>query len=274
MAGRTIIITGASDGIGAAAAGQLAAKGEHVVVVGRSKAKTMAVATAIAVPYHLVDFTDLAQVRALGAELLAAYPRIDVLANNAGGVMGDREVTKDGFEKTFQVNHLAPFLLTHILMPALLAGRAAVIQTSSVGARMYGTIDIDDLDNQKRYTPAKAYSNTKLENIVFTKELDRRFRDQGISAVAFHPGNVATNFASDTTSPMRFVYKTFLKKLLLITPEKGGQALTWLAEGTPGQTWRAGEYYEKNKVARTNPQAADAALGRELWDRSTQMLCL
>src|SRR3712207_4864809 len=108
---QTIVITGASGGIGAAAARQLAAKGEHVVVVGHSQAKTAAVAAELDAPYHLADFTDLDQVRRLAGELQATYPHIDVLANNAGGILGEREVSKDGFEKTFKVNHLAPFLL-------------------------------------------------------------------------------------------------------------------------------------------------------------------
>jgi NAD(P)-dependent dehydrogenase (short-subunit alcohol dehydrogenase family) len=182
MERQTIIITGASDGIGAAAARQLSAKGERVVVVGRSQAKTAAVADELGAPYHLADYTDLDQVRNLASELRATYPRIDVLANNAGGIMGDREVTKDGFEKTFQVNHLAAFLLTHLLMPALIPGKAKVLQTSSIAAQRYGHVDLDDLQNEKNYAPQKAYGTGKCENILFTRELHRRFHDQGISA--------------------------------------------------------------------------------------------
>ena len=145
---QTIVITGASDGIGAAAAGQLRALGHQVVVVGRSPEKTAAVAQALNAPSHLADFADLGQVRALAAELLASYPRIDVLANNAGGLFG-QETTKDGFDKTFQVNHLAPFLLTHLLMDRLIESDARVIQTSSAAHRLFGHIDLDDLDNAK-----------------------------------------------------------------------------------------------------------------------------
>lgn len=134
-----------SDGIGAAAARTLTAKGEKVVIVGRSAAKTAAVAQALNAPYHVADFADLAQVRDLAGKLQAAYPRIDVLANNAGGIMGTRELTVDGFEKTFQVNHLAQFLLTSLLMPTLIASNAKVLQTASVAAQRYGRIDIDDL---------------------------------------------------------------------------------------------------------------------------------
>jgi NAD(P)-dependent dehydrogenase (short-subunit alcohol dehydrogenase family) len=272
MAQQTIIITGASDGIGAAAARQLSANGERVVLVGRSQAKTAAAADELGAPYHLADYADLDQVRNLASELRTTYPRIDVLANNAGGIMGAREVTRDGFEKTFQVNHLAPFLLTHLLMPALIPGQAKVLQTSSIAAQRYGHVDIDDLQNDKRYAPQKAYGDAKLENILFTRELHRRFHDQGISAVAFHPGIVATSFASDTTHVMRYVYHSPLKRLFTIPADRGAEALVWLAEGTPGSTWLPGGYYDKKRPAITNAQAGDARLAQQLWDRSAAML--
>jgi NAD(P)-dependent dehydrogenase (short-subunit alcohol dehydrogenase family) len=271
---QTIIITGASDGIGAAAARQLAASGERVVLVGRSQAKTAAVAAELDAPHYVADYADLGQVRSLAAELQAIYPRIDVLANNAGGIMGDRQVTKDGFEKTFQVNHLAPFLLTSLLLPALTASSAKVLQTSSVAAKNYGKINIDDLQNERDYSPNKAYGDAKLANILFTRELHRRYHDQGISAAAFHPGNVATNFASDTTSWFRFMYHTPLKRLILTTPGKGARTLVWLAEGTPGTTWQSGGYYDKNTPASSTGQADDPGLARQLWDRSAALLGL
>ena len=271
---QTIVITGASDGIGAAAARQLKAKGERVILVGRSETRTEAIARELDAPYYLADYADLTQVRQLSAQLLADYPRIDVLANNAGGIMGAREVTRDGFEKTFQVNHLAPFLLTHLLMPTLIASSAKVVQTSSIAARNFGHLDLEDLENRRNYSPNKAYGDAKLANILFTKELHRRYHRQGIAAVAFHPGVVATSFASDTTSWFRFVYHTPLKRLFLITPEKGAERLTWLAEGSPGSTWQAGEYYEDNKVASTNEQANDISLAQQLWERSAAMVDL
>jgi NAD(P)-dependent dehydrogenase (short-subunit alcohol dehydrogenase family) len=274
MQQQTIVITGASDGIGAAAARQLAAKGKRVVLVGRSRAKTAAVAADLNAPYYVADFTDLAQVRQLAAELQAACPRIDVLANNAGGIMGARQVTKDGFEKTFQVNHLAPFLLTSLLLPVLTASSAKVLQTSSVAAKNYGKIDVDDLQNERDYSPNKAYGDAKLANILFTRELHRRCHDQGISAAAFHPGNVATNFASDTTSWFRFMYHTSVRRLILTTPDKGAETLTWLAETTPGTDWQSGGYYEKNKPATSTDQADDPDLARQLWDRSAALLGL
>ena len=275
MGQQTIVITGASDGIGAAAARQLTALGEHVVLVGRSPAKTAAVAAELGAPSHVADFTDLTQVRELAATLAATYPRIDVLANNAGGIMGHRTLTTDGFEKTFQVNHLAPFLLTHLLLPTLTASSAKVLQTASRAAKNYGHIDMDDLQNERRYSPDKAYGDSKLANILFTRELHRRFHAQGIAAAAFHPGVVGTNFASDTTSLMRWVFHTpVVRRLFTISPERGAAPLTWLAEGTPGGTWQSGEYYVKNAVAASSRQADDVELARQLWDRSAALLHL
>jgi len=272
MPNRTIIITGASDGIGAAAARRLKANGENVVVVGRSAQKTKAVAGEIGADYFVADFARFADVRKLAADLKAKYPHIDVLMNNAGGIFGDRNRTVDGFEKTLQVNLLSPYLLTNLLMDTLIGSKASVIQTASVAARMFGHIDLDDLNNDKKYSPNKAYGDSKLANILFTVELHRRFHDQGLSAAAFHPGNVATSFASDTTSLMRFVYITPLKHLVLIGPDKGAVTMVWLAEGTPGTDWQSGQYYQKKKVAKTNKQAYDAELAKGLWEKSAGMV--
>ncbi|MGI3780323.1 MAG: SDR family NAD(P)-dependent oxidoreductase [Janthinobacterium lividum] len=275
MPSQTIVITGASDGIGTAAARKLNADGHLVVLVGRSPEKTAAVAKELSAPFHVADFSDLDQVRRLADELAAAYPRIDVLANNAGGIMGHRQLTGDGHELTFQVNHLAPFLLTNLLLPTLITSRAKVVQTSSIAARLFGHLDLDDLDLERGYSPDRAYGNGKLENILFTRELDRRHGADGIAAAAFHPGVVGTNFASDTTHPMRFLYHTpVINRLFTISPQRGARGLVWLAENTPGATWPTGEYFEHNKVARSNPQARDAALAVGLWDRSADLVGL
>ena len=138
----------------------------------------------------------------LAAQLKEKYPRIDVLANNAGGIMGARELTVDGHEKTFQVNHLAPFLLTTELMDVLTASNATVINTSSA-ANGFGRLDLDDLDSARNYSTNRAYGTGKLANILFTTELHHRYGAEGITTAAFHPGVVATNFAAESTSPMR-----------------------------------------------------------------------
>jgi len=270
---KTIVITGASDGIGAAAARQLHADGHNVVIVGRSAAKTEAVARELGADHFLADFSRLDDVRQLAANLDAAYSRIDVLANNAGGIFGDRMKTVDGFELTFQVNHLAPFLLTQLLVEKLAASKATVIQTSSVGARMFGQLVIDDLDHDQDFTPQLAYGTAKLENILFTSELHARYQDRGISTAAFHPGMVATSFASDSDSFMKRIYSSRIGRAFMTSPAKAADQLVWLAATTPGLDWKSGVYYEKRKPARRlHKQAKDPGLAQQLWNRSEQLL--
>lgn len=269
---RTVVVTGASDGIGAAAARALHRRGDHVVVVGRSPDKTRAVAGELGAPYHLADFAVLDDVRTLAAALRARYERIDVLANNAGGLMGPRSLTVDGFERTLQVNHLAPFLLTHLLLDPLRAAGARVIATASAAARLFGHLDLEDLGNERDYSAHKAYGDSKLANVLFSRELHRRFHADGLTSAAFHPGVVATNFAAETHSSMRWVYRTPLARLLA-SPAKGADTLLWLATAQAG-AWRSGEYFERRRVARTHPQADDAALAAGLWDRSAELLGL
>ncbi|MEU3244264.1 MULTISPECIES: SDR family NAD(P)-dependent oxidoreductase [unclassified Streptomyces] len=270
---KTIIITGASDGIGAAGARLLHQEGHQVVIVGRSQQKTSNVAAELNADHFLADFTSLADVRKVAAELNATYPRIDVLVNNAGGIFGDRDKTRDGFEKTLQVNHLAPFLLTNLLMDKLISSKASVIQTSSVGARLFGKLDIDDLETDNGFTAHRAYGTAKLENILFTKEIHARYASRGVSAAAFHPGAVASNFAAGSKSFMRRIYGNPLSRLFMISPEKGASQLVWLAATTPGTDWQSGTYYENGKPARrNNPQARDASLARQLWNRSAELV--
>ena len=271
MSGKVVVVTGASDGIGAAAARQLHAAGHRVVVVGRSPAKTRAVAEGLGVASYLADFSRLDEVRRLAEELRRDLPRIDVLANNAGGIFSERQLTVDGHELTMQVNHLAPFLLTNLLLDRLLESRASVIATSSLAHRIFASFDIEDLDGAEKHSPRSAYGNAKLENILFTKELDRRFGAEGLSAAAFHPGGVATNFANDSGSLMRLVYGTPLGRLFLISADKGADSLVWLASTSPGEDWRSGEYYEKRKPAKTSSLAQDPELASQLWERSAAM---
>jgi NAD(P)-dependent dehydrogenase (short-subunit alcohol dehydrogenase family) len=268
MKNKTIVITGASDGIGAEAARQLHSMGATVVVVGRSPDKTKKIADEIKSPYFIADFSKFEDVRKLASDLRNNFPKIDVLVNNAGGIFGDRELTVDGHEKTLQVNHLSHFLLTNLLMDILVDSGASVINTSSVANERFADFDVHDLELVKGYSPNRAYGNSKLANILFTKELHNRYHQKGISSVAFHPGNVSTSFASDTTSWFRFVYKTALAKLILISPAQGADTLVWLATGNAEVDWISGEYYEKRKIVKANEQAYDSALARELWDMS------
>lgn len=273
VSNRTIVITGASDGIGAAAARALHNLGNRVVVVGRSPEKTAAVARELDCDYLVADFARLDDVRSLAGTLLERYPRIDVLVNNAGGIMGSREETVDGHEKTLQVNHLAPFLLTNLLLERLIDSRASVINTSSVANSVFAHFDIDDLEARRKYTPNLAYGNAKLANILFTRELDTRYRADGISTAAFHPGAVATSFAKGSTSIMRVMYRTILNRFL-ISPDQGARTLLWLATTEPGHDWQQGKYYYKCKISTANKDAYDAALATRLWNESARMVGL
>lgn len=275
MPPKTIVLTGASDGIGSAAARQLAASSHRLILVGRSAEKTRAVAEETDATWFTADFARLDDVRTLAEKIADAVgdDGIDVLANNAGGIFGDQTPTVDGFEKTMQVNHLAPFLLTSLLLPQLLASGGAVVNTSSIAHRLFGHLDVDDLDNTRRFSPNKAYGDAKLANVLFAKSLHTKFHADGLSAVAFHPGTVQTNFASDSSSIMRLLYRTPLKHLMLIGADKGGATLRWFIEGTPDETWFSGAYYDERQLtARVNPQVNDAAVAEALWQRSAALV--
>jgi len=267
---RIIVITGASDGIGEAAARNLAAKGAKVVIVGRSRQKTEKVAGELKAPFYLADYSLLDDVRKLAAALKKDFPRIDVLANNAGGIMGSRALTADGNELTFQVNHLAPFLLTNLLLETLTASSAKVIATSSLAHTMAGKLGLDDIKMEHGYSAMGAYSRAKLMNILFTRELDKRFAAKGISAAAFHPGVVRTSFSSEFGGIWSALYGSFLK-YLLIGPESGADTLVWLAETQPGKDWRPGGYFSKRKEAKSSAQSCNKALAEGLWELSAKL---
>ncbi|MGV3524929.1 MAG: SDR family NAD(P)-dependent oxidoreductase [Candidatus Sericytochromatia bacterium] len=266
LSGQTIVITGASDGIGAYAAQALSRRGAHIAVVGRSPEKTRRVAENCGGRAFVCDFAQLTQVKALAQQLLDAYPQIDVLANNAGLIGHTREISADGHELTFQINHLAPFLLTLLLKERLESSRSRILNTSSIGNNM-GYLDLDDLDSAKNYNAMRVYGTTKLENILFTRELARRW--PSIQTAAFHPGAVATQFGHGGSPMVRLLYHTPLKHLL-ITPEKGCDTLFWLIDGSPGRDWISGGYYAKRKPGRMHRQAHDLDLARGLWERSLE----
>ncbi|MGP6174913.1 SDR family NAD(P)-dependent oxidoreductase [Corynebacterium sp. A21] len=271
---RTILITGASDGIGAAAATQLAHQGDKLVLVGRSPERTRAIAVRLGAEYHLVDYTELDQVRELAATLNQRYERIDVLANNAGGLFSGPVRTVDGFERTFQVNHLAPFLLTQLLFDTLIASNACVINTASVAARFFGHLDLNDLNTWRNFRSNLAYGNAKLANIIFAQQLHERFHDRGLSAVSFHPGLIATSFGAESEGVMQRIYHGIGSRFLA-SPEKGGETLAHFINGSPGVDWQSGKFYGANrKPARTNTQAGNPRLAERTWELSSQMLAI
>lgn len=271
LSDKTIIITGGSLGIGAAAARALRARGANLAITGRS-AETSRLAAEIGAKAFLTDYKKLDDVRKLAAELLEAYPQIDVLVNNVGAIMGDRHLTGDGHEATLQVNHLGGFLLTALLQERLNASRARVINTSSIGNNL-GKIAIDDLENARTYDALKAYGSAKLMNILHASELQRRYGAH-INAASFHPGPVATGFAREGKPLVKLLYETPLRHLFLVSPEKGADTLIWLATSQPGKDWQPGGYFAKRKPGRKNPQANDSELARRLWEESEKLVGL
>jgi len=274
MKPKTIVITGASDGVGAAAARQLADVGHNLVLVGRTPEKLAAVASETGGHPIVADFADLAQVRRVAEEVLDLCPTVDVLANNAGLVWGSpRIVTVDGHELTNQVNYLAPFLLDHLLADRLVASHATVIATSSA-AHWAGNINLGDLDHAHRYIGAAAYADSKLALLLHTRQLQRRLGRQGVSAVAFHPGFVSSNFSHDTGGVMAAIYTSPTRVLIPTTPAQGADTLVYLAEATPGVDFRPGGYVVRRRPALTRTCVGDVRLAQALWDVTEDMLGL
>ena len=270
LTGRTVVVTGASAGIGAAAVRRLHRLGATVVPVGRSPEKTARIADEIGVAPELVDFADLSTVHALADRLLARCPRLDVLVNNAGLSAPTRQVTGDGHERTFQVNHLGPFLLTGLLRDRLEQSAARVVTTSS-GASRFGSLDLGDLESARSYRSMQAYGTSKLANIVFTRELARQALGSGLTATAFHPGWVHTELGRE--SPLAGTVVEKIAYLAAKTPEEGADTLVWLAAAAPDQ-WRSGGYYVKRREAAVKAQGSDELLARQFWARSAELVGL
>jgi NAD(P)-dependent dehydrogenase (short-subunit alcohol dehydrogenase family) len=273
MRGKTIVITGASDGIGAAAGRRLRLSGDNVVVIGRSQTKTAAVAAELDADHFVVDFADLAQVRALTQKLSSQYPRIDVLLNNAGGMSTKIYMTPDGYEQTYQVNYLSPFLLTTQLMDVLLKSRATVVNTTSSSHKLVFRATVDDIENTARRRPSAAYGLTKLAIVLFTRELHRRYHANGLAVASVHPGYVSSNFGHASGSRLLvWVQQHTPSELYTSTTDEGAEQLVWLASSTPGVDWTPGEYYSRHKVAKASRLANNPRLAAELWDRTLARL--
>lgn len=271
--GKTVVITGASSGIGAEAARQFAEMGATVAVIGRSPEKTAAIAQRVGGRAHFADYGRLDDVRRLAADLLVAYDRIDILANNAGAIFTNRAISADGHEMTFQVNHLAPFLLTNLLLPRLTTtpGGVRVIATSSKAYRR-ARLDLDDLDGTHRRPSEahQAYPASKLATILFTSELARRTQGTGITASAFHPGAVATDIGRNSKL-LRLLFGSPLSRAVLPGPRRGSEPLLRLAAVTDPDAVN-GVYFNRFKAeVPVNRQARDRDLAQRLWDRSAQL---
>lgn len=269
MARKTIVISGGSDGIGKAAATRLASSDHHVVILGRDREKTEAAALEIGAKWHIADFERLDDVYAVAHQLLALYPRIDVLANNAGMISTfDRRVTVDGHEVTFQVNYLASFLLTQLLLPRLIDSRATVIFTSSMMHHAC-RLDLDDLEHVHQYDPITAYSESKLAMILCAKELARRHAKDGVVAAAFHPGRIASHFAHQPGAALKWLFEPPASWFWLSSVETGADSLVFLAEQTSAMN---GAYVYRRKQKTPSAQARDPELARILWEKSTALV--
>ena len=273
MAGRTVLVTGASDGIGAETARVLAARGATVHVTGRSADKLRPIAEAVGTEPLVADFSRLDDVRRLADQVGERVETLDVLMNNAGGTFAPSKKTHDGHEPNFQVNHLAPFLLTNLLRPRLAAaGSSLVVNTSSIGNLM-GKIVLDDLDYEhRRAIEFPAYGTGKLMNIVFTRGIAQRWSDDGIVSVAVHPGPVGSSFGRDSWF-VGLLYRSPLKRFATISVPDGAAPLIALAERGADPEIN-GRYFSRfNPDGRENKQARDQAIIDGLWERSAALVC-
>ncbi|MET8976343.1 SDR family NAD(P)-dependent oxidoreductase [Streptomyces sp. NPDC004539] len=273
LRGKVVVITGASAGIGAEAARRFAELGATVAVVGRSREKTAAVATRIGARAHTADFASLDSVREVAGELLAAHDRIDMLVNNAGAIFAEHRISADGHELSLQVNHLAPFLLTNLLLDRLAASPdPRVINTGSSQYRG-GHLDLDDLDGTpERYAKLKAYGTSKLANLLFMRELAGRAATTGVTTSAFHPGAVATEVTRDSRFQL-LVMDSWVGRRLLLSPAQGAQPLFHLASAD-ARSVNGAYYHRLTREEPRNPQAHDPELARRLWDRSAELVGL
>ncbi len=271
MTGRTVLVTGASDGIGAETARVLAARGATVHVTGRSLEKLRPVAEEVGTEPLVADFSRLDDVRRLADRVGERVGSLDVLVNNAGGTFAPSRTTYDGHEPNFQVNHLAPFLLTNLLHPRLAAaGSSLVLNTSSI-ANLAGKIVLDDLDYQhRRATELRGYGTGKLMNIVFTRGITQRWAEDGVVAVAVHPGPVGSSFGRDSRL-VGLLYRTPLRRLATISVADGAAPLVALVERGPDPSID-GCYFSRFKAnGREHAQAHDQRIIDGLWERSASL---
>jgi NAD(P)-dependent dehydrogenase (short-subunit alcohol dehydrogenase family) len=275
--GKRILITGATNGIGLAAAEELARRGAVLSIVARDDAKAADAVRRISaagdevVDVLKADLSSQESVRALATEALDRYARIDVLVNNAGAVFEHRQVSPDGIELTWALNHLAPFLLTELLVDRLKANAPTRVITTTSDAHKGAQIPWDDLNCDRSYGARglRRYGQSKLANILFTAELARRLEGSGVTANCFHPGTVATGFNRNNGVLMRSVMtviKPFLRK-----PEKGAETLVWLADSEEAGAENGG-YFVDCKREQPDAPARDTDAARRLWEVSEQQL--
>ena len=266
-----VLLTGATRGIGRAAAVELARRGASLGLVGRDAervrevaAEARAAGSGASVEEYVAELSSMDEVRRLASEVLERHERVDVLANNAGAMFSSRHVTVDGYEQTFALNHLAPFLLTHLLRERLAGGR---VVTTASDAHQQGRLDLDDLQSEKSFSAMRTYGTSKLCNILFTRELARRAPE--LHATCFHPGVVRTGFGKNDGGIWKVL--TTLGGPFFRSPERGARSLVWLALSDEAAEL-TGVYVEDERLAEPSAQAQDDALAAGLWERSAELV--
>lgn len=280
VAGKQVLITGATNGIGLAGAEELSRRGAKLAIVARDEAKARASAEAIegagaehGVPVEVLvaDLASQAQVRSLAAEALERLPRIDVLINNAGAMFQHRRLTDDGIEVTWALNHLAPFLLTTLLLQRLEQSAPARVITTASDAHRGAHVPFEDMQAEHGYRRGGfgRYGETKLANILFTAELARRLEGTGVEAYCFHPGSVATGFNHNNSALMATLM--LLARPFSRSPEHGARTLVWLAD-SPGPEGESGDYFSDEKLATPTAEGRDMDAARRLWELSEEQV--
>ena len=278
MAGRTVLVTGGSGGIGKATALGLAGMGARVAIVGRDAERTESVARearaagAQQVDVFVADLSSQLEVRRLADEVLHHLPRIDVLLNNVGGYWQSRHVTVDGLERTFALNHLALFLLTNLLLDRLQESAPARVVTIASHAHVMGRLDFDDLQGERSYSGARAYNQSKLANVLFTYELARRLEGTSVTANALHPGVVSTAFGAEDPGVVQRLVVPFVRPFMK-TAREGAATSIYLASA-PGLDRVTGAYFANGKAKRSSKRSYDLVTARRLWEVSATLVGL
>ncbi|MGZ3451605.1 MAG: SDR family oxidoreductase [Polyangiales bacterium] len=278
LEGKVFLLTGATEGIGKAAALDFAKRGATLVLVGRNPEKTERVAAELKkdsgnerIEILLGDLSRVSEMRRIAHEFKAKHDRLDVLVNNAGAIFTSRKLSADGYEMTFALNHLAYFVVTMELLDVLKKTPGARIVNTSSGAHAQGRLDLDDVvRREKSYSSFEVYGSSKLANILFTRELARRLEGSGVVTNCFHPGFVQTGFGANNDGAIAALIKVGAS-LFARTPQKGAETLVWLAT-SPEAARFDGEYFMDKKLGRRTKRARDEALGKRLWDLTEGLL--
>ena len=275
MRGKTVVITGATSGIGQVAAERLAAMGARLILVARDKARGEAELARLRLlssggehSIHYADLSRLSEVKRVAAEIAAAEPRIDVLINNAGALFGSRQVTADGLELTFATNHISYFVLTHGLRERLRSSAPARVVNVASDAHKGEKLDFNDLQSAGNYRGLHVYGRSKLCNILFTRELARRWEGSGVTANSLHPGFVSTRFGDQSGGMLSFLVRA--AKTFAISPEKGAETIIYLASSDVVANSN-GLYYYKCQPATPTKEARDDDAARRLWQESEKL---